>query len=1724
MEQLHVHQRQDRLLLWMVLGCLVTVVRSDRVMWVDTKGVDGPQCIHDTPEGVLMAQPPPNRSCGSLLYALQNTLNTTSIIVTCGTHEYFKTADKVFPANTLNVRIVGKCATKRPTVQFMNGSNVTFHGITGVVVRELVIETYGKQGGLQVDKNNPALYISNCTNVRIQNTTISIMSSHRNGISLRHTAVNGEIILYNVSILHSGTHGIGIHCDILINAQSTTDHLTLNMTHILVANTNTATTYEPSMVFTGIAITTRGTGSGNKIAMHNITVFNSAPVTGFGILVRSINGVHNSTVTLAGVNVFDGWDKRYHNRGKDEVLADCSKRQHDMLNMTKAVLRNYLPIMVDVWTSQNRINVTDVQVTASYAPSGSAIAVYFKGLSKLNSVFLGNVSLAATGNTITHRQGLDLQFAGNASENEVIAQDLRVANSTTAFGGGTHLLFTERCTRNTVLLSNSTFTNHSSRYGGGLCALFQGSSQNNVIGLPLMDVKNNTAELGGGVLIILDDFSSGNFVVTGGGRISGNGAIPKGGQPARSMFKNHTVPRYGGGLAVLCLGHAQNNSIFLERLVLENNTAEQGGGMMILLDDFARGNVITMQGVDIVSNKAYIGGGIYIKFHHSSQRNTVALSTLIVINNVLIPHANFITKGGGVDVEFDTYKATSATNNAVLMKGVVFAENNARNGVGGGLSVLYVHSPHIRESGDKVRLDSTTFSNNQAANGQAIALQSLPKYRKALFTGVTFNDTFIISLRMVSLYRYTLASAWRWSPPTSKNYFKTAIDDLLNVQMPELMRHRNPIHEVNVNRNMILLVSVQVRIENSFSCICGGLSQGVLAIDSEITLQPKAFAIIYSCVASHGGAVALYGQSYMRFPLSYASTAQMILYRNHAFQRGGALYVDSKLGVQSRFHCFLQTDQGQTNSSSVNGIIFQENSAELEGQSVYISDAQSCSNSNAMNQLLFVRSNHSCYTLLLNFKATNSCVFQLYRFQEEEADRQFRKCYGPPIQNCTKSEKFLPVSQELFFYPSHVDGAPDNLSPVNVQFIPGIPKQLPFTHAHDKLGNIISTVFIVQVISQEATLTAPVQLDPFSKFTADFKVILHGVPLQHGRFNNSFNTNSSNTSGTAPLLVLQSVDNQNLLLIVNIMFQCCPPGYTFQYNSDDAGTCHCGMLTVKGIAECHETNPNATSAVLQRDHWAGYLPSNDHHSCDGQKLFSAPCPPGYCQTQQTILPNNNSRQLLEKVVCGGSKRKGLLCGDCLDGNSIAVNFNGIIPVCVSCQEGLSRIGILVWILSEWVPMLILMFILMLFNVDLISGRFNSFLLFAQLLAFSTIRGNTEIESAHIAFVKIYRFLYGMWNLDFFGVLLPPYCLIPQAHLTLLQTLMLHYSIGLFPLAVAITLTVLERSAEKWICCHRVDQCLRRMRRWKAKYSDGMSYDRALPAFVILGFTRFLVSSAYILVNQTITGEDGEEKMVVWWQGSVPYGSIQHIAYFIPAIVILLVFVLLPSFLLLTLPIMPQLFGRLIIAVPPLRKLQRMQTFCSNVYTDRWVYHFVNVFQGCYKERYRSFSSLYLFHRIIQLFAAVCIPRAEDALRIQLILVLVLQLLIAIFQPYNSSRLNTLDIVILGNMALILVLSLLITDVHTPTEVKWFYTSVQMILIYLPLLYPGILFGRKVYIKCAQWRCCQKQEASTGDNAEPLLEDPAAGLGNLVNITELRAGLPTSADESEYSETATQSDI
>ena len=1171
----------------------------------------------------------------------------------------------------------------------------------------------------------------------------------------------------------------------------------------------------------------------------------------------------------------------------------------------------------------------------------------------------------------------------------------------------------------------------------------------------------------------------------------------------------------GGGIAVSIKDFAMQNVLNIIATTILRNSAELGGGLYIILQDSSISNTLNMADTFILHNTAHSGGGMFIRIQDRTDRSRMELINVVFTNNTLLPSVEHDMMGGGVHVEFSTVIATFRTNNIVNFTSCIIWLNAARQGVGGGISVLYEHSYYQGDNGDSVIMDAVTLLYNMAASGSACAFQSLPTGDKKLFRGI----------RMKSVYAATSASQTMDNfqqflimllTKRSQYVAISAKQSMARLQQ-ELLQSINPSFQMDTNTNLIFTKSVQITV-CQVGIICGASSQGIYVLDSEIVFQENTQSLLQNCVATHGGAIALHGESYVRV----AKNVTIRFNANHAFQRGGAIYVSSPPGHGEVpvSVCFLQYDQEWDENRK---LIFNGNTAKAEGKSVYVSDIRNCISETALKNTtthtdlaVFPEEYHVSCSFVRQVKMTF-----IYNVSVNES----HSMYTSPIyisQLTSQEYRLNVVQREMVSGPNHIGGAAVNLRKlVTMHFIPGKQKKLPYSHAYDEFGSTVNSVFAVLINTMDDSLS--MELDLFSKYTDDFTVILHGIPQKHGMANHSFPSNTSNTSAVVrpPQLVLQSMDNKDLLLVMNIVLQCCPPGYIFRYGSGDMGTCHCGMLTVNGIAKCNEKHPEMIGAVLERDHWAGYLPAYDQHSCDEQKFFTGPCPPGYCQTRQITLLQNNSQQALQEVVCAGSNRKGILCGDCLEGKGTAVNFNGIRPVCVNCEEGLSKVGILVWILSEWFPMLAFMFVLMLFNIDLVSGRFNSFLLFAQLLAFSTIRGDADLGPVHNAFVRIYRFLYGMWNLDFFGVLLPPYCLAPNAKLTLLQTLLLHYSIGLFPLTVAITLIVLERSAEKWICCHRVDQCLRRMRRWKAKYSDGMSYDRALPAFVILGFTRFLVSSSYILVSHTITGEDGERKVVVWWQGSVPYGSIQHIAYFIPAIVILLVFVLLPSFLLLTLPIGPQLFGRLIIAVPPLRILQRVQTFCSNVYTDRWVYHFINVFQGCYKENLRSFSSLYLFHRIVHLLVAVLLPKAEDALCIQIFLTVALLLLIAALQPYTSCKLNNLDAAILGNMALILILSLYITDFNKPMGTRQFYASVQMILIYLPLLYPGIHLGKKVYLKCKQWRCCKKQEEQREDSFEPPLEAPAERLGNLVLITELRAGVPTSEDDDTVTETETE---
>ena len=1142
--------------------------------------------------------------------------------------------------------------------------------------------------------------------------------------------------------------------------------------------------------------------------------------------------------------------------------------------------------------------------------------------------------------------------------------------------------------------------------------------------------------------------------------------------------------KFGGGICVSFSNNSATNEVDIQQTTLAFNWAESGGGAFINCRDTSKINNASFQGHIIGNQATKYGAGMFLFLQDNVAGTDIILAHSIIVYNILLQSNIQGRMGGGVHVGVATDSVDFT--NTVYVAMAAFFHNQAIKATGGGLSVLHYGSEYIRldySAGYSLQVIGCIFNNNTAAFGQAIALEALPVHGKRFYNGIQFTAI-------------TVQHSYRDVPRMHKpNWQEIFMDDgrkLLSAwhqeelkMLQKLRRSYDPSKELQImssGQSLVYMKAIRFQVTEFFFVACGGSNQGIVAVNSEIVIQATSDFRVLNCVASHGGGVALMGESYIRI----ADQVHLLFDNNQAFNRGGAIYANFVQQQVNSFSCFLQYNKFPVFAKDwlhVN-ITFINNRARAEGNSIYLTDIKTCLQSRMTNEYEDHRSRSN----------TNDHIFT--------SSPPF--CFIPAgcASTCEliSEESHCSAHREVVSGPSQVLEYSFSMLRQAKTFIPGKETTSLFGEVIDDIGNIVRSFFTVQVSPQNSSI----KVDPYSKFSSSFRVILHGAPSNQTSI---LPTNSSDLHGKATL-TLQSVDNTSLLILVDIEMQCCPPGYIYT-DEDNFGTCVCAANGLRGIKECKQ---DTFQAELDKDHWAGYLRSDrtTQYTCNGLRFFTAPCPPGYCSPSVQLLPQNQSMELLEDLLCAPNNRRGVLCGECMEGYSIPANLNGLNPVCTACDEALSTVGIIVWLVSEWLPMLILLTFMLIFNVDLISGKLNSFLLFAQLLSFSNIRGEMEIGlQGYTWFVKLYRFLYGFWNLEFFGVLLPPYCFTPTASLSISHMLLLNYAIGLFPLTVTIILVILDRSAEKWICCHPVDRCLRRLRKWKTKISNERSYDRALADFVILGFTRFMVTSAYILVRQTITAYDGTTQHRVWWQGTAHYGSADHIAVLIPAIIIVGMFVLLPSFLLLSLPLFPQVVGRLIFysKIKCIRKFQFIPTFCSNVYTDRWVYHFVNVLQGCYKDRCRCFASFLLFFRIIQLSAVIFTPRAEDALFIQLLTALIFLLMIAACQPYKEQLLNTVDVVITADYALILLLSMHKSRESTPLPYKQACSIIQLVLIYLPLIYLAGLVIHKVWVKYPPKRCWKRNEPETPLNESLLVEDPRQRLGGLINITELRAGLP-----------------
>ena len=250
---------------------------------------------------------------------------------------------------------------------------------------------------------------------------------------------------------------------------------------------------------------------------------------------------------------------------------------------------------------------------------------------------------------------------------------------------------------------------------------------------------------------------------------------------------------------------------------------------------------------------------------------------------------------------------------------------------------------------------------------------------------------------------------------------------------------------------------------------------------------------------------------------------------------------------------------------------------------------------------------------------------------------------------------------------------------------------------------------------------------------------------------------------------------------------------------------------------------------------------------------------------------------------------------------------------------------------------------------------------------------------------------------------PPFCLHPS--ISMLQVLALDYIIAAYPLfLIIVTYIVVEMHDRNfklvvWLW-KPVRRCFIYFRRhWNVK----TSLIDAFGTFLLLSYVKFLSTSSDFLIPVNLYNMHGDtiNETYLYYDATIEYFSKQHLPYAIVAILVLILFNLLPIVLLCLYPC--QCFQTL---------LNCCRLRCTALHT------FMDTFQGYYKNRTDSrrdcrwFSAVYL---IIRIAFHLEVAGTQDMKLLSLIfsfLLIFTVILIGVVQPYKSPIYNRLDTVLI----------------------------------------------------------------------------------------------------------------
>ena len=452
--------------------------------------------------------------------------------------------------------------------------------------------------------------------------------------------------------------------------------------------------------------------------------------------------------------------------------------------------------------------------------------------------------------------------------------------------------------------------------------------------------------------------------------------------------------------------------------------------------------------------------------------------------------------------------------------------------------------------------------------------------------------------------------------------------------------------------------------------------------------------------------------------------------------------------------------------------------------------------------------------------------------------------------------------------------------------------------------------------------------------------------------------------------------------------------------------------------------------------------------------------PAMCSLDQMYCPYYNTLDCFtsyccDESVCAYNANLSIFCSICPSGNGIPINK---IKQCVSCHHYLS--SILVFIGIEILPMTIIVLLIIAFNIQLTNGSMNGLVFYSQIV-FVIYSDYNFLTSSDIN--NLFTSPCNVFNLDF-TPFLGNYSLCIAPHMSPLGAISFWYVVGFYPLLLLLLLYVWITLYDKGYKCvvfitRPFHRCMARF--WSMTGIEP-SFTHSISSIYILCFTQLVATSFKTLRLQY----SDSAPLLFFYDANQPYfGGIYHILAGIFAILVLLVFILLPTLYILLYPF--KWFHKLLDCLN-LRK--QLLISLGDVFTGPYK----NGSDGTYD--YRFFSGFYLLLRIFIIFLQFGLFQSLfdsffTSSTIQCCLVSLLTLTVFIFRPFQRNIHNFCEVLVLVFVIPFFVFYIFTANSFDGYGDDYFYAGT--VIMYLNILLFFILLIYIIYQFCKIMINCYK---------------------------------------------------